>query len=331
MNVFVTGGGGFLGFEIVRQLVGEGYQVSSYSRGRYEKLEKLGVVHYQGSLSDYEKLKNAMQDCEAVFHVAAKTGVWGSHASFYKANVLGTQHVLKACLELGIPYLIYTSSPSVVYESGSEGKDESLPYPAKFDAYYPQTKAIAEQAVLKANRPALITCALRPHLVWGPGDVHFIPRLFERRRKGKLRILGKGDYLVDTIYVDNAARAHLLAFDKMKKNPSDVAGKAYFLSQDHPITIRAFIDMLLETGGFPPVDKSMHPGLARFAGWLLENTYSLLRMQSEPILTLFLAKQLSSPHWYDISAAKRDLGYVPEVTIEEGMKRLKKWLGESRN
>jgi nucleoside-diphosphate-sugar epimerase len=331
MNVFVTGGGGFLGFEIVRQLVGEGYQVSSYSRGRYEKLEKLGVVHYQGSLSDYEKLKNAMQDCEAVFHVAAKTGVWGSHASFYKANVLGTQHVLKACLELGIPYLVYTSSPSAVFECGSDGNDESLPYPAKFDAYYPQTKAIAEQAVLKANRPALITCALRPHLVWGPGDVHFIPRLFERRRKGKLRILGKGDYLVDTIYVDNAARAHLQAFDKMKKNPSDVAGKAYFLSQDHPITIRAFIDMLLETGGFPPVDKSMHPGLARFAGWLLENTYSLLRMQSEPILTLFLAKQLSSPHWYDISAAKRDLGYVPEVTIEEGMKRLKKWLGESRN
>jgi len=201
-----------------------------------------------------------------------------------------------------------------------------LPYPKKFDAYYPQTKAIAEQAVLKANSPSLVTCSLRPHLIWGAKDPHFLPRLFDRRRKDKLRIIGTKKNLVDTIYVDNAARAHLLAFNAMLKNPASVAGKAYFLSQDEPISIREFIDRLLDTGGLPPVNKTMNPKLALFAGWFIQSVFRLFNLKSEPPLTLFIAKQLSSPHWYDISAAKKDFGYVPTVSIDEGMKRLKEWV-----
>lgn len=327
MKVFVSGGGGFLGQAIVKQLVKEAYEVVSYSRSKYEALEKLGVTHQQGNLTDYEQLKIAMEGCEAVFHAAAKLGIWGSYASFYEANVSGTENILKACLELEIPYLIYTSSPSVVYDGGSEGKDESMPYPSKFDTFYPETKALAEKAVLEANGQSLISCSLRPHLIWGVGDPHFLPRLVERRRKDKLRILGTGKYLLDTTYVENAARAHLQAFDAMRINPESVAGKAYFLSDDEPIAIRMFIDRLLATKGLSPVEKTLHPRIALFAGYLLERTYRLLGIKSEPPITLFLAKQLSSPHWYDISAAKRDFGYEPAVSIDEGMKRLDDWLG----
>lgn len=326
MKVFITGGGGFLGLAIVEQLVAKGYEVVTYSRSKYKALGKLDVVQHQGSISDYKALKSAMKGCEAVFHVAAKTGIWGSYSSFYEANVIGTENILKACAELKIPHLVYTSSPSVVYDGGSQGKDESLPYPAKFDAYYPQTKAVAEQAVLKANSATLITCSLRPHLIWGPRDQHYLPRLLERQRKGKLRMLGTETYLVDTIYVDNAAHAHLQAFEAMRSDPVSVGGKAYFLSQDEPIAIREFIDRLLDTGGLPPVNKTIHPQVALYTGWVLERVFNLFQIKSEPPVTPFVAKQLSSSHWYDISAAKRDFGYVPEVSIDEGMKRLKKWV-----
>lgn len=326
MKVLVSGGGGFLGLVIVKQLLEEGYEVVTYSRGTYKTLEEMGVTHHQGDLLAYETLKAAMQGCDAVIHVAAKVGIWGSYSSFYEANVTGTEHIIKACFDLNLRHLIYTSSPSVVYDGGSEGKDESLPYPKKFDAYYAQTKAIAEQSVLKANGPSLVTCCLRPHLVWGPGDNHLLPRFFEKRRKNKLRVIGTEKYLVDTIYIDNAARAHLLALQVMQKSPSSVAGKVYFLSQDEPIAIREFIDRLLETGGLPPVNKTINPKVALFAGWLVQSVFRLFDVKSEPPLTPFIAKHLSSSHWYDISAAKRDLAYVPTVSIDEGMRRLKEWV-----
>lgn len=325
MKIFVTGGGGFLGLSIVKQLLEEGHHVVNYSRGKYETLEKPGVIQHQGNLLDYTTLKKAMNGCQAVFHVASKTGVWGSYDSFYETNVTGTENIIKACLELGISFLVYTGSASVVFREGCEAGDESLAYPKKFDAYYPETKAIAEQIVLKANGQKLYTCSLRPHLVWGPGDPHLLPRFLSLQRKGRLRILGKGEYLIDTTYVDNAARGHLLAFAALQKN-SSVSGKAYFLSQDEPISIREFINRLLESGGMPPVNKTMNPSVALFTGWVLQCFFRLFKIQSEPLLTPFVAKQLSSSHWYDISAAKRDLGYVPTISITEGMNRLKQWL-----
>lgn len=326
MKILVTGGGGFLGFAIVEQLLTEGYEVLSYARSRYDALEKLGVAQYQGDLSDYVALKTALRGCEAVFHVAGKIGNWGTYASFYETNVRGTENILKACFELQVQYLIYTSSPSVVYNGTSEGKDERLPYPPKFDAYYPQTKAIAEQAVLKANCAALRTCALRPHLIWGPGDFHFLPSLLLRQSKGRLRLPSDEKYRIDTIYIDNAARAHVQAFKVMRHNPAAVSGKAYFLSQDEPIGIREFFNRLLDTCGRPAVNKTISPQMALFIGWLLQHTFRLFNVQSEPPLTLFVAKHLASSHWYDISAAKRDFGYVPSVSIEEGLKRLKAWV-----
>ena len=240
--------------------------------------------------------------------------------------------MLQACRELGIRNLVFTSSPSVVYDGkDSEGHNESLPYPEKYDAYYPQTKAIAEKLVMAANDASLKTVSLRPHLIWGPEDSHFIPRLFEKSKAGKLRILGNSPNRVDCIYVENAAKAHLQAFAKLLRDPTPVEGKTYFISQGNPIPVADFINQLLATGELPPVTKRLSPEIARFAGRFLELIYRLFRISAEPPITLFLAKQLSTAHWYDISAARRDFGYEVEVSIAQGMERLRAWVLKDLN
>jgi nucleoside-diphosphate-sugar epimerase len=325
MKVLVTGGGGFLGFAIVQLLVQEGYEVVTYSRGSYDALAKLGVTQFQGTLSDYEQLCSAIQGCEAVFHVAAKTGFGGTYDSFHEVNVIGTSNILRACRKYHMHYLIYTSSASVVFDRGSGGIDEHQPYPKIFEAFYPQTKAIAEESVLYASGPELVTCSLRPHLIWGPGDPHYLPKLNDRQQKGKLYLPGKGANLVDHTYIDNAAAAHLQVLEMMQKNPAVVSGKAYFITQDEPMAIRTFIDRLLDCGGLPPISKSIHPRVALLAGWLVQTLFKWFRLNSEPPVTVFLVKQFLMSHWFDISAAKRDFGYIPKVSTEEGMMRLKAW------
>ncbi|HEV8050928.1 MAG TPA: NAD-dependent epimerase/dehydratase family protein [Parachlamydiaceae bacterium] len=330
MKIFVTGGGGFLGLAIVRQLCARGHDVVTFSRGNYPELDQLGVKHFQGDLSNYGMVKEAMMDCEAVFHVAAKTGIWGKYEDFYQVNVAGTINVLQACRELGIRNMVFTSSTSVVYSSkDSEGQNESLPYPSKYKAWYPQTKAIAEKLVMAANDTSLKTVSLRPHLIWGPEDPHYILRLFKKSKAGKLRIIGRASNLVDCIYIDNAAQAHLQALDQLIMNPNAVEGKTYFISQDNPLPITDFINKLLAAGGIPPVTKYLSPAIARFAGRFLEIMYLIFNISGEPPITVFLANQLSTSHWYDISAAKKDFGYEVTVPLEVGMERLREWVSKN--
>jgi len=330
MKLFVTGGGGFLGQAIVRQLCAEGHEVVTFSRGNYPALDQLRVTHFRGDLSEYALMKQAMIGCEAVFHVAGKTGVWGKYKDYYQANVIGTENVLLACRELGIRNLVFTSSPSVVYQGkNSEGHNESLPYNKKYKAYYPQTKAIAEKLVMAANDASLKTVSLRPHLIWGPEDPHFLPRLFEKSKAGKLRILGSYPNRVDCIYIDNAAKAHLKVFTQLLYDPTPVEGKTYFISQGDPIPISELINKLLATGGFPPVTKHLSPRIARLAGRLLQTSYRIFGISAEPVITLFLAQQLSTSHWYDISAAKQDFGYEVDVSLEQGMERLRAWVSRA--
>ena len=330
MKLFVTGGGGFLGLALVRQLRARGHDVVSFSRGRYPVLEALGARHCQGDLSDYDVLKQAMKGCEAVFHTAAKTGIWGKYNDFYSANVIATENVLKACHELDIRYLVFTSSPSVVYHGKDcDGGNETLPYPARYDAHYPQTKAMAEKLVMKANDDSLKTVSLRPHLIWGPGDPHFIPRLFRKARAGKLRIVGHAPNLVDCIYIDNAVNAHVQAFNQLLQDPRPVEGKTYFISQGQPLPIAELTNLLISTGDIAPIERHISPWTALSAGWFLESVYRVFGITEEPPLTVFLAKQLSTSHWYDISAAKRDFGYNIEVSLVEGIERLRTWVKEA--
>ncbi|MFO0878584.1 MAG: NAD-dependent epimerase/dehydratase family protein, partial [Gemmataceae bacterium] len=322
MKALVTGGGGFLGGAIVRLLRARGDEVRSLSRQRYPALDALGVEQVQGDIADAGAVQQACAGCELVFHVAAKAGVGGRLSDYHRANVMGTQHVLKACLEAGIARLVYTSSPSVVFNGQDmEGVDESVPYPRHYEAHYPRTKAEAEQAVRAANGPHLATVSLRPHLIWGPGDNHLVPRILARRRAGRLHRIGRAEKRIDSVYIDNAAEAHLLAADRLAPG-SAIAGKVYFISNGEPVPTWDLVNRILAAGGLPPVDRSIPGGVAYAVGGLLEAIYALVAPDSEPPMTRFLARELATSHWFDLSAARRDLGYAPKVSLDEGLRRL---------
>lgn len=323
-NILVTGGGGFLGGAIVRHLVSEGMKVRSFSRGSYAELEALGVEQVQGDLCDIEAVQAACRGMESVIHTAAKPGVWGKYDSFHRPNVIGTENIIKACRHCGVQRLIYTSSPSVVFdETDMEGVDESAPYPPSYLAAYPHTKALAEHMVMTAAKEGLPSVAIRPHLIWGPGDNHLVPRILERAHR--LRRVGDGSNMVDTIYIDNAALAHVLA-EKQLKNRPELSGRIYFISQDDPIPLWEMVDHILAAGGKPPLRRSISPSTARWLGAFCETTYKILRLKAEPPMTRFVAKELATSHWFNIQAAKTDLGYTPMVSTEEGLKRLADWL-----
>ncbi len=323
-TILVTGGGGFLGGAIIRHLLDEGEQVRSFSRAFYPNLDQLGVEQIQGDLCNAHAVEQACDGIEAIFHAAAKAGVWGPFQAYYQTNVIGTQNIIEASRKKGVQRLIYTSSPSVVFNGQDmEGVDESLPYPAHFHAPYPKTKAIAEQAVIRAAHSGLPAVALRPHLIWGPGDNHLVPRILARAHR--LRQIGDGTNKVDTLYIDNAAHAHLLAEKKLKENPR-LSGNCYFISQDEPIALWRMINLILAAGGKPPVSKTISPLLARFLGIICERLYGILAIKSEPPMTRFVAQELATSHWFNIQAAKRDLGYKPLVSKEQGLRHLAQWL-----
>ncbi len=322
MKIMVTGGSGFLGSAICAQLRSRGHLVTAYQRGSSDHLEQMGVTVVRGSITDAGSLENAMQGIDAVIHTAAKAGIWGSYDSYYGPNVTGTANVISSCRKNGVHKLVFTSSPSVVHAGGDiEGGDESLPYPDHFNSPYPATKALAEQQVLAANGPELHTVSLRPHLIWGPGDSHLLPHLRERAKKGKLKLPGP-DKLIDTVYIDNAAKAHLLALDKLITRPETVGGKRYFISNDEPVPQREIIGGLLQAAGLEVDIQAISPRIAMAAGTVLELVWKLFRLKSEPPVTRWSAEHLSTAHWYNISAAKRDFGYVAEVSIAEGLEKL---------
>jgi nucleoside-diphosphate-sugar epimerase len=238
----------------------------------------------------------------------------------------GTRHVVQACRAQRAPRLVFTSTPSVVHgEFGIEGGDESLPYPPRYLAAYPATKAEAECQVLSANGPALATVALRPHLLLGPGDPHLVPRLVARRRAGRLRRIGDAPCRVDWTDVDDAATAHLAACDRLTSHEATVAGRAYFLSQGAPEPLWELIDRILVACGEPPVDRTISAEWAYIAGAVCEWTYAAIDARKEPPMTRFVAHQLSSAHWFDIGAARRDLGYDPRVTLSQELERIGAW------
>jgi len=322
-KILVTGGGGFLGKALLSELIARGHTIHTLNRSHYPELEKKGVRCFQGDLADPVIVKEAARGCTTIFHVGAKAGLWGDYADYYKANVIGTQNVLLACRSLGIPRLIHTSSPSVTFGgTDQEGIDESSPLPAHYMAAYPATKALAEKMVLAACSPELATVALRPHLIWGPGDNHIMPRLFDRARKGRLRLIGDAGKKVDAVYIDNAVQAHLCAYDSLQKG-SPIDGKVYFVTNDEPMPLEDIINSLLQSAGLPQVTKRISAGAAYSLGATLEIFYRLLRLKNEPPLTRFAVKQMSTAHWYNTRAAHEELGYRPQVSMKEGFQRLR--------
>jgi len=322
MKAMVTGGGGFLGSNLVRALLARGDSVRVLARGDYPDLRALGAETVRGDITDAAATAKACAGMDVVFHTAAKAGGWGDPKEFEAINITGTQHVVDGCKQAGVPVLVHTSSPSVVHGHGDiEGADESIAYGTKFTAHYPRTKAISEQLARAASDASLKVVALRPHFIWGPGDRHLLPRLVVRAKAGRLRRIGSRDPKSDTIYIDNCVHAHLLAADKLRAG-APLGGKTYFVSDDAPIGVWTMADRMIACAGLPPITKSVPAGVAYAVGAMLEATHWLFRLDAEPMITRFGATELSHAQWFDISAAKRELGYAPLVTIDEGLRRL---------
>lgn len=331
MKALVTGGGGFLGSAIVKALRQKGHSVKTIQRGDYPFLTEWGAESITGDLTNLEDVILATKSCDMVFHVAAKAGVWGDYNEYYLANVVATKNVISACKKNNITSLVYTSTPSVVFDGRDEhGIDESAPYSRLFFNAYQQTKAIAEQCVLAANSHDFKTVALRPHLIWGARDPHLVPRIIKRAKAGRLRLVGTQNKQVDSCYIDNAVHAHILAAECLRTD-AQCAGKAYFISNDEPLTMATLINKILNAAEMPLVSKTLNANTAYYLGVIFEKLYTLLRIKQEPPMTRFIAKQLACAHWFNLTAAKRDFAYAPKITVDEGIKRLHESLLRQRS
>lgn len=313
-----------MGRAIVEQLLASNHLVRAMCRRPAEDLQSLKEVEIVvADVRDRHAVISACEGMDVVFHAAGVTGIWGPWKYYYGTNTQGTQHVIEGCRRHRVPRLVYTSSPSVTFDGQPQcGVDETAPYSKRWLCHYPHSKALAEQQVLAASgQGGLATCALRPHLIWGPGDRQLVPRLIERARAGRLRQIGDGKNLIDTVFVENAAIAHVQAAKALDIG-SPVAGHAYFISQGEPVNCWDWINELLDLHGLPAVRRSISFPMAWHIGSACESAYGLLRLRREPPLTRFLAAQLGVSHFFDISAARRDFGYAPSVSVKEGMLRL---------
>lgn len=327
-TILVTGYGGFLGEAICRQLLDSGYRVRGLARKAYPELSRLGIDGIQGDATSKEICLRASRGIDGVIHTAAIAGVWGKRKTFESINVGATLHLLEAAKRYSIRAFVYCSSPSVTFDgSPQKGIDESAPYPTRWLCDYPRTKAIAEQAVLAADdRRQLWTCSLRPHLIWGEGDPHLIPRLIDRCRSGRLRCVGDGQNLIDTVHVDNAARAHVLALERLLGGDDEVAGRPFFVTDGQPIACWEWIQQILHGAGLNAPTRRISLAAAYRIGGLLEFAYGLLRLPQEPPMTRFVAAQLGVDHYFSIEAARRLLDYQPSIDRERLLASMQPWL-----
>lgn len=330
-RVLVTGGTGFLGRKLVERLLREGREVVVVARNPAPDLEQRGVRFVRAALTDGSAITAACAGVGTVFHVAAKVGVWGRYEEFFATNVGGTRVLLEACRRAGVRNFVYTSTPSVVYNGRDlAGADESLPLTTDCPAAYPLTKAIAEREVLAANADEFRTVALRPHLIWGVGDPHLVPRILARARAGRLRIVGGGQNRVDMVHVDNAVEAHLLAARALHEAPTRAAGKAYFITNGEPVVLWDWVNDLLRALDEKPVTKRISLGAAAAVGGACELLWRTLPLRGEPPMTRFVAAELAKDHWFDLTAARRDLGYEPRVSMAAGTAELVEHLRRNR-
>lgn len=318
--VFITGASGFIGGRIAGRLLAEGRRVRVLSRRPVPHLEKLGAEVVSGDLHDPAALRRGCTGASTVFHVAGRVGVWGPAADFLRVNVEGTRHVIAACHAAGVPRLVYTSSPSVAYNGGDlAGVNESAPLCTAAPCAYPTSKAAAECLVSNAHSAELTTVSLRPHLVWGPGDKNVVPRVLALAKEGRLRIIGPGRNKVDVTHITNVVDAHLLA---EQAGAATVGGKAYFITNGEPVVLWDWINQLLRGLGRPEITRHIPLGTAYAAGGVLEALWRVLPLKGEPPMTRFVAKEMATDHWFDITAARRDLGYAPRVTMAAGTAEL---------
>lgn len=327
-RVLVTGYGGFLGAAICRKLLQRGYSVRGLARNSYPELTKLGVESMLGSVSSPESCLLACRDCDAIIHTAAKAGVWGKWNDYYLTNTLATQYLLAAATKLGVLAFVHTSSPSVTFDGQHQsGVDESVGYPNRWLCHYPHTKALAEQTVLAASRnTTLLTCALRPHLIWGLNDPHLFPRVIERTKSGKLRRVGYGKNLIDVVHVDNAAAAHVLAVEQLLAGNKQLSGQSLFITDGKPVECWDWVSRIISAADLKIPELTISFKMAYAIGAVLEAAYKATMRRIEPPMTRFVAAQLALDHYFSIEKARTLLGYQPSVDTDAEFERCRVWL-----
>ena len=327
MKVLVTGAGSLLLGGIAQQLAERGDHVVCFQRRTTETTHQ-NITMIAGDIRDRGSVTEAANGCNAIIHGAARVGVMGSWEEFQSTNVDGTSNILRAATEHQISRLVYVSTPSVAHVGDAIEGDIATPATTgRKRAYYAESKAQAEILALQANSADLGVVAIRPHLVWGPGDTQLVGRIVERARQGRLVMVGSGNALVDSTYIDNAISAHIAALDAVTPG-SPCAGKAYVISNGEPRTVNELMSRICDAAGVEFSPKHVPAVIARNLGSLVERVWPLFR-KDEPPITRFVAEQLGTAHWFDQRPAQEDLNWKPTVSLDEGFVRLAQWFAQT--
>lgn len=327
MKILITGGKGFIGNSIAKKLSMLGHEISTVSRSSDYRKKEYITAHHQYDLSKDNLNHQILKNIDVVFHVAAKAGIEGKYNDYYASNYLATKLLLDACKSSSVQNFIYTSSPSVVFtKEPIKNANENLPYIKNKVSPYAQTKAIAEKEVLNSNDNINFkTIALRPHLVWGEGDPHLLPKVIRRHAEGKLKIVGDGLNQVDLTHIDNVTHAHVTAMNALISN-KPVGGKAYFISQSEPVQLWKWLNDLFIKLKLPPLKKRVSFQKAYLAGMVAESLWGLFNFSKDLPMSRFAACQLSHDHWFSNYAAEKDLGYRPIISMEKALDKTIPWL-----
>jgi 2-alkyl-3-oxoalkanoate reductase len=324
VKVLVTGAGSLLLRGTAEALAARGDEVVCFQRRPLAGTLPAGMTEVHGDVRDRDAVLRAAAGCDAIVHGAARVGVVGGWEDFESVNVGGTLHVLDAARARDIQRVVHVSTPSVAHDGSSlVGVGAGAAVTGRRGAFYAESKALAELAALDAGHSSLAVVAIRPHLVWGPGDTQLVGRIVERARAGRLALIGTGAALVDTTYIDNAVDALVAAVDAVRPG-SACSGKAYVIANGEPRTVRELMQRICESAGVPFAPRRVPTRVALGVGSLVERIWPRLR-DDEPPITRFIAEQLGTAHWFDPRPAAADLGWVPRTTLDEGFERLRAW------
>ncbi|NOX22964.1 MAG: NAD-dependent epimerase/dehydratase family protein [Actinobacteria bacterium] len=325
MKVFVTGATSLIGRSVVARLVDRGDDVAVFQR----RPSGLDVEEHLGDITDRDGLARAMTDAEAVVHVAARVAVTGPWDQFERINVGGTRNAIAAARGAGARRFVQVSSPSVAHTGRSlVGAPADPADPDHARGHYARSKALAELVALGASSETMSVVAIRPHLIWGPGDTQLVGRIVDRARKGRLAIVGSGTALIDSIYIDNAADALVAAVDRAPR----LGGRAFVVTNGQPRPVRELVSRIVTAAGLTPPRRKVPFQVARTGGLIAERLWAMRGADSEPPMTSFLAEQLATAHWFDQTESRAALDWEPKVSLDEGFERLRQWFvaGASR-